>query len=292
MKKSFRCDFKGCKAILSTKHIKQRHVLLVHKTLPIKNLRDGDRLKNCISGNNQVKQMIPDQGFDKTLPSKKSNRKKIDEDLDLPEKCGALSDKIQNLGRRVKDIDCHRVKCPLENCESIFKSSYIRKHIRLCHKDFEVCKECKMWTPIVDFPTHVKNCEKEREKKQQEQLVCPYENCNASFTSVRNKRRHFQNIHGERVKCIYESCNAFIKPRHLSEHVKRWHLQIKQYCNKCNRWLLLRSFRAHSKKCNSNVEKKFRCTYKGCTVQFSTLGNRTNHLITVHKSFEKQTRKK
>lgn len=285
MEKMFRCIFKGCTSIFSTKQHQERHEISTHQAPVECPYENCNKLVKLAGLNDHIKCIhenvlrLPIE----TSPSKIiQDYKNTDSDKFLcPYKnCGVKFSKRGALAIHLNKTHPLTIKCPYKNCQSFVEATNLGVHFRGTHKEVkERCKNCEKWILINNFSDHSKNC-----GKTGKPYFCSYKGCKATFSKHYNKLQHLENVHGPRVKCTYGSCTSLVQPRSLGKHIREYHEKIKKQCINCNKKLAIESFEFHFKKCISSGEKKFACTFGGCKTRFTTLRYRSRHIKTVHKS--------
>lgn len=126
---------------------------------------------------------------------------------------------------------------------------------------------------------HLDKCDLVEQKK----FCCQFDGCLAAFVSKAAVHKHVRKVHASPVKCPHKHCSSQIKPSSLIQHLKAVHEKVKKTCQHCKKQMSYVSFGAHVKRCTSDGERKFSCTFEGCKTKFATANDRSTHVSHVHK---------
>lgn len=123
-------------------------------------------------------------------------------------------------------------------------------------------------------------------KKEKRSCKCFAKECDEKFKNPCQRIIHVNAKHEGRIVCPYENCKTTMELIVFQKHVYRVHHKgDKQVpCVHCNKQILWPNITAHMKRCTSDGEKKFKCTFEGCESMFITKKGVSNHMNAVHKS--------
>lgn len=272
-----KCRFQDCTASFSNDTDLSKHVREVHDWPPVESMNSpkdcnpyveryyypSDHLKlvyeeQKAAHENSAKQLFissfnVDRSANKEEPKRPNNSST---NSNTSNKCDA-STSTKDLGAPRVSIrhpeDHTKVKCPYEDCNTYIKPNSLSNHRRLVHdKIKKACENCGKLISYLNLKSHFKRCTSDGEKR----FLCEYDGCSAAFATV----------------------------QYRTVHMKVVHEKIKKTCKNCGKEISYMNFKSHTEKCTSDGEKRFPCTFPGCTNAFLTKYDRSVHISAIHRS--------